>query len=363
MSEITDYNLIMIMGIVIGLIIQVLNWRFPKRSGPEAGAGTSRYVVYGRPEPPTIHATSGVPTLQQLVEGMDLSPKAMGIAELLHEGGLSQFNHYINNRDGVIEDARRNMAELSDSLSQSEISIAEEIGLALARVSGSVERQSAKERSRSLALDGRNYAQYKCKEHDAQLRITRDLEKGVPRTDYTSVKARIAEGSATLSSIVSELPIQWQAIRTLNDRIARPPEPIRKPRKREFLHVMFLTSDQGVLEDKKAERDGNWIVSHKHDMLVPYQEPTRVLEFRHSNRRPLPVGEMVVIDQDPGPEWETELWRQGGFLDRAFLRARAGTSPEQLRRSYQLRQVRILVWGVIGALILANVVAWATRVL
>ena len=351
------------MLMAIALVVAVLAWRFPKRPGPEAGAGTSPYVVYGRPEPPLIHAARGVPTLQQLAEGMELSPKAMGVAERLYEGGLSQFKHYVNNRDGVVEDARRNMAELSKILSQSEISLAEEIGLALARKSNVGERQSAKERSRSLTPDSRKYAEYKRMEHDAQLRITRDLEKGVPRTDYTSVKARIAEGSATLSSIVSELPIQWQAIRTLNDRITRPREPIRKPRKREFLHVMFLTSDQRVLEYKKAERDGNWIFSHKHDLLVPYQEPARVLEFRHSNRPPVPVGEMVVIDQDPGSEWETELWRQGGFLDQAFLRARSGTSPEQLRRSYQLRQVRILGWCVIGALILANVVAWATRAL
>ena len=76
MAETTDYNLIMIrfgvisiMMIAIALIIQALAWQFPKRPGPEAGAGTSLYVVYGRPEPPTIHATSGVPTLQQLAEG------------------------------------------------------------------------------------------------------------------------------------------------------------------------------------------------------------------------------------------------------------------------------------------------------
>ena len=55
-----------LMIMAIALIIQVLAKRFPKRPGPEAGAGTSPYVVYGRPEPPIIQATSGIPTLQQL---------------------------------------------------------------------------------------------------------------------------------------------------------------------------------------------------------------------------------------------------------------------------------------------------------
>ena len=359
MFEAND-NLIITLLAAAAVVVAVLAWRFPKRSDPDSGAGASQRIVYGRSESPTIHATSGVPTLQQLTEGMELSPKAMGLAERLYEGGLAQFVHDVNNRDGIIEESRRNMTELASSLSTPEVSQAEEAGVALAESNNAAAQQAAKDRTRDLTLDGRKYAQHKCREHDAQIRITRDLEKGVPRTDYTAVRRLIAEGSATLDSIISDLPIQWQAIRALNDKVDRP-DTIRKPPRREFLHVMFITSDMGILEDRKAERDGNWIISNRHNMVVPYRDPIPLLEFRHPNQRPVPAGEMIVIDDEPGSEWDTELWRQGGYMDQVYLRARSGTSPDQLRRAYRKRQLKILSWVVAGALVLANIVVWVVR--
>ena len=119
----------------------------------------------------------------------------------------------------------------------------------------------------------------------------------------------------------------WQEIVTINER-AEPVQSTRKPPKREYVHVLFLTKDQGELEDKRAERDGKWLKSHKHGMIVPYQEPAECYGFVRGDRPPVPTGKrIVVIDSDPGTEWETELWRQGGYLDQQLSASQERTSP------------------------------------
>ena len=292
--------------------------------------------------------------MDQLAEGIEMGPKAAGLARRLYATGLEQFNHYVNNRDGVIEDARREMSSLRNSLSPSEIAVAESIGISLATSGDSEQMQVADSKYAELTPQSQIYAQHKRLEHDALQRIARDLEMGVPRTDYTAVKALISSGDVQLSSITSELPISWQAIRELGDKVAIF-EPTEKPPKREFLHVIFHTKDRGLLEDKKAERDGKWIDSDKHDMLVPYQEPIPFYEFVEVGKPPVQTGEVIVIDQDPTSEWDTEFWRRGGRMDQTFLNTRAGTTPEQLRKAYRKRQIRKASWIVAGVLTVLNI--------
>ena len=341
------------------LVVAVLAWRFPKARTPRIAIRLSHMVVYPGAASPTIQAVSGVPTSRQLVEGVEIGPRTAELAQRLYETGLEQFNHYVNNRDGIIEESRRKMNSLSGSLSQLEVSQTENIGISLATASDEEQRQAARSNYDLLAPQAQIYAEHKRRELQAQQTIARDLEKDVPRTDYTAVKSRIAAGNTTLASITSELPIPWQSLRTLNNRIEAH-KPTGKPPKREFLHVMFFTKERGLLEDKKAERDGNWIISNKHDMLVPYQEPIPLLEFVRSDAPPVQTGRVVVIDQDPTSEWETEFWRQGGFMDQVYLRARTGTLPEQLRKAYRRRQFRIASWVSAGVMVIVNIVLVAS---
>ena len=168
------------------------------------------------------------------------------------------------------------------------------------------------------------------------------------RTDFTSVKSRIASGDATLDAITSELPIMWQEIMTINER-AEPIKSTGKPPKREYVPVMFLTKDKGTLVDKKAERDGKWLHSHKHRMVVPYQEP--IPAYKWIGDFPVSTGKrIVVIDRDPGTEWETELWRQGGYFDQQYLLYRHGQHPEQLRKAHRARQIRKVEWTIAAVL-------------
>ena len=292
--------------------------------------------------------------MDQLAEGIEMGPKAAGLARRLYATGLEQFNHYVNNREAVIEDARREMSSVRNSLSPSEIAVAESIGISLATSGDSEQRRVANSKYAELTPQGQIYAQHKRLEHDALERIARDLEMDVPRTDYTSVKARISSGDVPLSSITSELPISWQAIRELGDKVATFEE-TGKPPKREFLHVEFYTKERGLLEDKKAERDGKWIISDKHDTLVPYQEPIPLYEFVEFGKPPVQTGEVIVIDQDPTSEWDTEFWRQGGKMDQTFLNARSGTTPEQLRKAYRRRQIRKASWIVAGVMSVVNI--------
>ena len=239
MPDFTLYQWLILISTAMIILIAILAWRMPKRPREDLISNQRRRMVYPGKEFPTIQATNGIPTLDQLAEGIEMGPKAAGLARRLYATGLEQFNHYINNRDGVIEDARREMSSLRNSLSPPEITVAESIGISLATSGDSEQTQAANSKYAELTPQGQIYAQQKRLEHDALQRIARDLEMDVPRTDYTSVKALIASGAVPLSSITSELPISWQAIRELGDKVATFEE-TGKPPKREFLHVEFL---------------------------------------------------------------------------------------------------------------------------
>ena len=93
---------------------------------------TPEIYMYSRGESPRIHSTSGVPTLEQLTQDVHLDPKDRSRARWLYEMGLKQYNHYMNNRDGVVTESIRVMNELRSRMTHAEVSLADEIGVALA---------------------------------------------------------------------------------------------------------------------------------------------------------------------------------------------------------------------------------------
>ena len=105
---------------LVGLVQLYLNRR-ESRNKDSAG-NTPSPTLFSTADPQIIHATSGVPTLQQLIEGIEIDARRMGVAERLYESGLAQFNRYVNNRDGVIQDSRVEMGNLAHSLSGSDLS-------------------------------------------------------------------------------------------------------------------------------------------------------------------------------------------------------------------------------------------------
>ncbi len=368
MPEFSTSDWISIVGILAGLlvgivaiIVSVLLHARSERRQRQIESLVLQTRPYRYTEYPTIHATSGVPTLQQLKAGMELDARRQGLAESLYAVGLEQFNHYVNNRDGVIAESRREMKNLAKQLSQQEVSLAESVGHSLAVARGEEQLAVAEAQYELLPPQAQTYVRHKQWEIDAQRRIARDLEKNIPRTDYTSVKARIASGNVSLDLILSELPVSWQEIRNLNNTVERR-RIARKPPKREFLHVVFMTQ-QGCLEDKRAEKDDDWIVSAKHDIMVPYQDPVH---------RYLQVGEgmpqvygsdVVVFDHDPSSEWETEFWRQHGRLDQLYLRTKNGLTPEQLWRAYRRRQIKRIGWIFFFSVLAVDIILVIVRFL
>ena len=178
----------------------------------------ARIEAYQAKDVQAIHSTNGVPTLSQLTEGIQLHPARLGRARRLYDIGLDQFNHYVNNRDGLIEEARVGMASLANNLCQAEILKARRYWGISCSKEDCEQREAAQAQYRDLSPQAQIYAQHKRQETDALRSIARDLETNMPRTDYTSVRARIASGTVKLEpSILSELPVLWQAIRTLNE--------------------------------------------------------------------------------------------------------------------------------------------------
>ena len=294
-----------------------------------------------------------------MTEDMQLDSERLGAAERLYESGLARFNHYVNNRDGVIERSRQLMSGVANSLSQSELALAECIGVQMAMDGTDDQKTAVQAQYDDLGPQAQIYAQHKRREVDALRRIARDLEKDVPRTDYTALKARIASGAVTLDSVLSELPIPWQEIRSLSNRAERPR--VRgKPPRRTFFHVEFMMAT-GLFEDRHAEKDGDWIISKKHGLMAPFQEPIPLYEQREEGKPPVRKGEVIVISRDPSSEWDTEFWRQGGRLDQVYLRAKNGESPEQLRSAYRSQMIRRLGWALAGALIILNVALVAAK--
>ena len=337
---------------IVGVVVAALAWWFPRnRKGNvsiELTVSIHQLTVINLPrvnKSPIIHSVNGIPTLQHLTQGIEMDAERRGLAQAMYGMGLEQFNHYANNRDGVMAEACEKMDALRNQLSDAELSLADEVGLGLAAEVDD-ELPEVQSQYNALSLQAREYAMSKRDEHQALRSIARDRETDVPRTDYTSVKARIAAGDVSLESIMGELPIMWQDLRTINERVD-PVKPSGKPPRQEFFPVMFFTRDKGVLVDKKAERDGKWLISHKHRMTVPYQEPVPKYEFERADAPPVFTGKRtIIINQDPGTEWQTELWRKGGYLDQRYLRSKAGQEPEQLRKAYRNRQIRRIAWGI-----------------
>ena len=333
------------LGVFVGLPIAVLAWRWPRHPNSDPGRDLKRFEPYEAKEFPEIHATNGVPSISQLTEGMQLDFKRSLLAQRRYEMGLAQFNHYVNNRDGVIAKSRCQMANLDSSLSQIEKTKAEEVGESLATFETSEQKEAAQAQYKGLSAQAQIFAQHKRQENEALRSIARDLETNTPRTDYTSVKARISSGNVKLASIMSDLPLVWQDIRTLNERAIRP-RTTGKPPKLERIHLVVKTRERGLLEDLHAELDGKWIVSQKHDIMVPYQDPVPSYELVKEGAPPVRKGEEVVITSNPESEWITEFWRKGGRLDELYTRYRDGKSPEQLRSAYRRRRIYM------GALVL-----------
>ena len=246
------------------------------------------------------------------------------------------------------------MANLANNLCQAELSKAADIGQSLAANEDCEQREAAQAQYRDLSPQAQIYAQHKRHEIDALRSIARDLETNMPRSDYTSVRARIASGTVKLDSILSELPVLWQAIRTLNEEVERPT--VRKPPKREFLHLMYMEQDRGLLEDKHAERDGNWIISRKHNLTVPYQAPVSKYILSAEGKPPVWNGQAVIINQDPSSEWVTEFWRNGGDLDQVYLRARNGMAPDQLRSAYRRWLINRTIYMTTGVLLIVDTI-------
>ena len=157
------------------IIIALLAWRMPRQSEDFSSRKATKFRLYPGKEFPAIHATNGIPTLRQLMEGIEVGPKRLGIAERLYEAGLAQFNHYVNNRDGVIETSRGQMTNLTNYLSQSEVALAERIGTSMASDSDDDQREALQAQYDDLAPRAQIYAQYKRQEIDALRRIARDL--------------------------------------------------------------------------------------------------------------------------------------------------------------------------------------------
>ena len=360
--DITAINWTMI-GVLVAiatLIVAVLAWRRPRGANPAEAVQGIRLL--GHADYPNIHATNGVPSLDQLTEGIALNPKRRAVAQLLYCIGLDQFNHYINNLDSVIADAQASMAELKPQLNRWELSLADNVGLALATDQGE-ELRAAKARYDALRLPAQIYAEHKRQEHQARQCITSILHNNIPRTDYTSVKSMIASGNFSITSITSELPLAWQDLRTLDQEVEIP-EPTEKPPKREFHHVEFRTRDMGVLEDRRAERDGEWLISRRHRMMAPYQKPARILRFKNPARPPVPTGEYrIIINQNMGSEWIAKFYRKGGRLDQTYQRAKSGTSPEQLRSAYRRRMIRRIGWYFAASALAVDIVLLAFRFL
>lgn len=340
----------------VAIIVAILAWLLPRRQQQDVPTPVN---LYDSREYPRIHAANGVPTLQQLTQDVEMDAKRRGLAQGMYDLGLEQFNHYINNRDGIIAEAQDKMNELSNRLSQDEIALADEVGIALATAVDDDIRE-AQVRFQELGPEAKIYAQSKRHEYEALQTIARDLKCDVPRTDYTSVKARVAAGDVSLESIMGELPIMWRDLRTINERVD-PVESSGKPPKRELFYVLFLTRDMGELEDKKAERDGKWLRSRKHGMIVPYQEPAEEYELVEWGKPAVPTRKRkIIIDSDPSSEWTTELWRQGGYMDQQYLLHKNGQAPEQLRAAYRRRQINKVGWLLAAVLAAIDIVLLAS---
>ena len=360
--DVTGLNWQMVGAIaaIVAVIVGFVAWRWPRGdNGAGAVLGIRPFV---NTDYPNIHATNGVPSLDQLLAGVTLDPKGLHVAMELYSSGLAQFNHYLNNLGGVVKEAQLEKRKLEVDLADDELALAEEIGSRLA--SGKwEERRNAQSQFDDLSATAQLYAGYKHCEYAARKAIASALRHDLRITDFTSVKERIASGDVPLSAVVTELPITWQDITAMH-RKAGYQEPKEKPPKRERIHAIFMAIDTGVLEDKRVERDGEWMISEKHDFLVPYQKPAPMLRFKDPGQPPVPTGKYVaVVNQQQGIEWDFKFWRRDGYLDSVYQRSKKGLMPDQLRKASRRRRIRIVGWTVGTVILAADVVLLASKLL
>ena len=301
-------------------------------------------------EVPNIRSTGGVPTLEQLTQDIEIYPENGRRIRRLYEMGLVQFNHEINNRDGILAESRKAMGELKTQLCSSQIERAEKVGIAMSATSED-ERQQGRAQYDNLDPLSQIYAQHKNYEWVTLKAIARDIDKKVPRTDYTSVKSRIKSGRTSLDTIMGELPIQWQDIRTINEWVSTKP-PAIKPKPREFMRVVFTRSDGSRQIDRRVEIHGDWIESQKYGYMAPRECIYPIWPFRSPTTFMSKPEYGLSIDQPLSSDYVTEFWRQGGFRDSRYCQYRDGRSPDQLHRAYRKRQALRILWTV-------NVAVWA----
>ena len=295
-----------------------------------------------------FQADTAVTQLDFLISGMWFrSKREARLCKSLYDIGKKQFDHSVNNRSGAIRGARQSMADLRKIMAADDIRGAETLGIELARADSS-KLAEVERRLEETPANTRLYAMHKKTEEETTLSIARDLEKGIPVTDYTEVKDLMAAGASSLSEVFGELPIPWQKIREIpwpgSESIATARKPI-------YIPTSIHHAKLGLLYDKKAEPDGDWIVSHKYGVVYPYLGPTSVYEFRGEPPHFVKVREEYVITSDDyPPEWDTKLWGKGGYLDEALERAARGEDPPTLRHRRLRRRIRLAFGSLYRAL-------------
>ena len=351
MPEFTTYQWLTL-AVPVAIALVTLVWQRVYRSRIDDAANIPK--PFQTVQEPKVTDSVGTPSLQQLIQGLKLNSKVKKLAESLYGLGLEQYNHPVNNRDRIIRESREITTELATVLSLDELKLADAIGRdTRALECGATETQQPTA-SLLLSPNARTYAHHKKREALVLDSVARDLEKNVPRTDYTFLKKRIASGESSLEAIVDEIPIVWQSIQKLNEK-SETPEVRGKPPKQERVVAEYHMSDGRVLRDKRAEIDGDWLTSHKYNFLTPCPPPTEIFHPTRLGRMPRKVGEIREVRREPSNEWLTEFWRQGGYRDQVYLRARAGKLPHQLRRAYRRRQIRKIQWTLLIAGVAVNI--------
>ena len=297
-----------------------------------------------------MNDSAGTPSLQQLTQGMKLDAKTLRIAEALYELGLEQYNHPINNRDGIIQESRKVMVELAATMNLEQLRLADGIG----RQAAASEDPQQEDIDLILSPAARTYAQHKKREWQTSESIANDLRKNVPRTDYTLLKDRISSGETKLEYVDDEFPIIWESIRELNEKIEMP-EVKNKPPKQAKVIAVFHTGDGRKLRDKRAEIDGDWLTSHTYNFLTPCPRPIQIFHLNHRGEWTSKGKKIYEIRRDPSSEWLTEFWRRGGYMDDVYRRAKAGMLPRQLRQAYRRRIIRKVQWSLLAAGVIANI--------
>ena len=307
---------------------------------------------------PKIHATNGVPTFEQLTRCTSIDPANLVSARAMYEHGLQQYNHPVNNRDGLIVEAQNQMRSLAARLTRAEIETATSVSIAMADGDDD-ELSETEQQYDAMSPDAKTYAELRRVEQSIRESILNDLRKDVRRTDFTEAKALVAAGDTPLDAVMSQFPLPWQDLRRVDQLQSERPV-MSKPPKPKFVHAMFLTPKGTIAFDKHAEKDGKWVRSDKHKMMAPYPKPFRVMRRRGRHGDFVPTGEfMVVVGPSIPSEWLTEMWRRDGYFDEQYRRAREGRLPKQVRAYY--RRQRILT--VLRVIVAAEVVLFAVLVL